>query len=244
MDRGKTEAVISFRGHGSAALRTQLFDRDCPPILVVETENHILSLRVVPSYKHLGAQFTMNVDMEKEICARLGSARQAFEEMKNQIFLNKRLPLAARIQLFHSLILSRLLYGCAIWTDVSNSTLKKLESTLIGYYRRIHDVGFWKADHLTDDTFLRSNQLPSFRVIWARHRLIYLQHVAQFGTVFHKALLHLERLTHTGWLVELQDDLEWLQTLRPLPFDLPTDRPAWVHAWDVLRSCKPCLHGK
>ena len=122
LDRGKTEAVINFRGPGSDALRTQLFDRDCSPVLVGETEHHILSLRVVPSYKHLGAQFTMNIDMEKEIFVRLGSARQAFEEMKNQVFLNKRLPLAARIQLFHSLILSRLLYGCAIWTDVANST--------------------------------------------------------------------------------------------------------------------------
>ena len=225
LDRGKTEAVLNFRGPGSDGLRTQLFDRDHPPTLVVETEHHILSLRVVPSYKHLGAQFTMNIDMEKEIFARLGSARQAFEEMKAQIFL-------------HSLILSRLLYGCAIWTDVSNSTLKKLESTLTGYYRRIYDVGFWKADHLTDDTFLRSNQLPSFRIIWARHRLIYLQHIAQHGAVFHKALLHLERLTQSGWLVELQDDLDWLQRLHPLPFDLPHDRHEWVHAWEVLRSCK------
>ena len=83
----------------------------------------------------------MNVDMEKEITARLGSARQAFEEMKNQVFLNKRLY-EASLQLFHSLILSRLLYGCTIWTDLPNSLMKKLESSLTMYHRRICDVGF------------------------------------------------------------------------------------------------------
>ena len=32
----------------------------------------------------------MGVDVTREICARIGSARQAFEEMKRPIFLNKR----------------------------------------------------------------------------------------------------------------------------------------------------------
>ena len=91
---------------------------------------------------------------------------------------------------------------------------------------------------MTDDTFLHSRQLPSFRVCWARHRLNYLQHVAQHGAVFQKALLHLGRLTNTGWLMELQDDLAWLQTLHSLSFDIPTDRPMWVEAWEMLCSCK------
>ena len=239
LDKGKTEAVLCFRGPGSDAQRLQIFDTGCQPVIVVDADSHILSLRVVPSYKHLGAQYTMNIDVGREIRARLGAARQAFEEMKKPLFLNKRLPVAARIQLFQSLILSRLLYGCAVWTDVPNALIKKLETTLIAYYRQIHDIGFWNQDHVTDDSFRRAHQLPTFRQFWARHKLTFLQHIAQFGSVFHKSLLLRELCTGRGWLFEMRDDLEWLGAFRQLPFELPHDRPSWVSVWDALRSCRP-----
>ena len=181
LDKGKTEAVLCFRGPGSDAMRLKLFDTERQPIIVVKTESHILTLRVVPSYKHLGALYSMNVDVGREIRARIGSARQAFEEMKKPLFVNKRLSVEARLKLFNSLILSRLFYGCAVWTDIPNALAKKLESTLIAYYRQIYDVGFWQPVHITDDSFRRANRLPTFRQIWARHKLTFLQHVAQHG---------------------------------------------------------------
>ena len=239
LERGKTEAVLCFRGPGADRQRLDIFDTGCQPVIVVDTDSHILSLRVVPSYKHLGAQFTMNIDVSKEIGARISSARQAFEEMKKPLFLNKRLPVAARMQLFQSLILSRLLYGCAVWSDVPAVMVKKLETTLTAYYRQIHDVGFWKYDHITDDAFRREHQLPTFRQIWARHKLIFLQHVAQRGTVFHKALLFRELETTSGWLTEMHDDLTWLSSFIELPFDLPHDRQSWVAVWEFLRQCRP-----
>ena len=81
--------------------------------MIVPTLTHILTLRVVAAYKHLGARFLMDADLEQEITARIGSARQAFEEVKRQIFLNKAIPVKGRVQLYSSLILSRLFYGCS-----------------------------------------------------------------------------------------------------------------------------------
>lgn len=237
LDRGKTEAVLCFRGPGADALRSQIFDKAVPPVIVIPTDSHLLSLRVVPSYKHLGAQFTMNVDITKEIAVRLGAARQAFEEMKKPIFLNKRLPVTARIQLFQSLILSRLLYGCAVWSDVPLAVIKKVEATLTAYYRRIYDIGFWTDTHISDEEFLRSKQLTTFRIFWAKHKLTYLQHIAQYGSVYHKALLLRELQTGSGWLTEVTDDLQWLSSFKPLPFETPSDRPSWVSVWESLRSC-------
>ena len=60
--------------------------------------------------------------------------------------------------------------------------VKKLEATLMGYYRQIHDVGFWKHDHITDDEFRRAQQLPTFRQIWARHKLTFF---AACGAIWH-----------------------------------------------------------
>ena len=81
--------MLCFRGQGSDAQRLKIFDTGRQPVIVVDTDSHILTLRVVPSYKHLGAQYSMNIDVGREIRARLGAARQAFEEMKKPLFLNK-----------------------------------------------------------------------------------------------------------------------------------------------------------
>ena len=239
LDAGKTEAVLCFRGTGATAHRSALFDRDRLPVLVVETESHILSLRVVPTYKHLGAKFTMGLDINKEVNARLGSARQAFEEMKHTIYLNKRLPLAARLQLFQSLILSRLFYGCAVWSDVPTTTVKRIDSALMSYYRRIHNIGYWNGHHISDADLLRSHQLPSFRLLWAQHKLTFLQHVAQHGPVFHKALLFRELEAGSGWLFELQSDLEWLARFQPALATIPTQRDQWTDLWKQLRQGAP-----
>ena len=77
---------------------------------MVTTDTHILTVRDVPSYRHLGVRFAMNLDVEQEITARLGAAKQAFQQMTKAIFLNRALPVQARISLFQSLVLSRLLF--------------------------------------------------------------------------------------------------------------------------------------
>ena len=143
LDSGKTELVVMFRGEGAVSCRSQLFDREGAPKLVVTTESHVISVRVAASYRHLGVRFAMNLDLDTEVNARLGAARQAFEQMKRAIFMNVAIPVSCRISLFQSLILSRLLYGCAIWTELSTASYKKLETMVIGNYRKIYGVGYW-----------------------------------------------------------------------------------------------------
>jgi hypothetical protein len=52
----------------------------------------------------------MNADIEHEILTRIATARQAFEELKRPIFSNRHIPIEGRLQLYNSLIISRLLY--------------------------------------------------------------------------------------------------------------------------------------
>lgn len=90
-EAGKTEAVVMFRGAGANHQRTTTFDKPLPPCLVVATPTHLLRLRIVASYKHLGARFAMDAELNQEINQRMAAARQAFEEMKRPIFKNKAL---------------------------------------------------------------------------------------------------------------------------------------------------------
>ena len=77
-ESGKSEAVIMYRGKGASAHKPALFDSETPPCIVASTESHVLTLKVVATYRHLGARFTMNADIENEIISRIAMARQAF----------------------------------------------------------------------------------------------------------------------------------------------------------------------
>ena len=60
LDSGKTELVVMFRGAGAVQCRSEMFDREAAPQIVVTTDSHIISVRVAASYKHLGVRFAMN----------------------------------------------------------------------------------------------------------------------------------------------------------------------------------------
>ena len=81
--------------------------------------------------------------------------------------------------------------------------------------------------------------MTSFRIFWARHRLCYLQHLAEHGHTFYKSLLLMELQNNKGWPFEVSEDLKWLASFHELPFDIPVDRAGWITAWSVLRTCKP-----
>ena len=180
----------------------------------------------------------MNMDIESEIVARVGAARQAFEQMKKAVFLNPALPESTRLSLFQSLVLTRLLYGCAIWSEISATSFRMLEALTIDHYRRICGVGFWTDANVSDKDFLQQQGLPPFRILLAKYRLGFLQHVACHGITAHKTLLLAEFATMKGWLFEVVQDLEWLSSFCALPFAPPASRAQWIEAWTQLRSCK------
>ena len=239
MQKGKTEAVMMFRGKNANRCRSALFDADSPPTLVSATSTHVLSIRVVPSYRHLGARYTMDLDIDEEINNRIGMAKQAYAELKRAIFSNRALAATARVQLYESLVLTRLLYGCSVWSDVPAPLVKQIETMIIKHHRSIYNCGFWTDDGISDEAFIATNQVMPFRLHWARHRLVYLQHIARHGLPVQIQLLLAEYATGKGWLHEVSRELAWMATLVELPFELPTTAAMWQDLWPVLAAWKP-----
>eukprot|EP00438_Fugacium_kawagutii_P003800 Skav211113 [mRNA] locus=scaffold3323:140647:145771:+ [translate_table: standard] len=236
---GKTEVIMMHRGHQSDACRAKLFTGDTIPVVVTASEDYILSVRVVATYKHLGARQGMNADIDQEIKVRLAQARQAYEEMRRPIFKGNKLPTQVKLRLFQSLIMSRMLYGCGVWSDIPAAVLHKLESSLVSYYRSIINDGWWNAACSTTAELLAQNQLPSFRVILAKHRLLYLRHLALHRKEFHWNLLVTEAHHGTGWLCEVKEDLRWMSTVVVLPFDCQGHQMDWDTVLCDIAACKP-----
>ena len=236
MAQGKTEVVLMYRGKDANKHRIKTFDTSRAPTIVTTTPTHVLSIRVVPSYRHLGARYTMDLDINEEVAHRMAMAKQAFEEMRHAVFGNRSLAIDARVTLYDSLVLSRLLYGCSAWSDIPGTLVRQLEAMIIGHHRRMRNEGFWTASDLNDEAFVKKYQIITFRVHLARHRLGYVQHLARHALPVHLTLLLQELETGKGWLCEAAQDLQWLKSLVDLPFDIPTTPQMWKDTWPTLAS--------
>ena len=216
-DKGKTEAVLMFRGEEADRYRRRFFSSDQEAHIVSSTATHVFSVRAVPSYKHLGIRFQMDADLDHEIQCRSAQARVAFHELRRPIFANKAISTVARLQLLQSLVFSKLLYGCGSWYSIPRRTVQKIDSLLMKFYRSVLNTGFWSSSRSTDDDIRTQHNLPSFRVLLATARLRYLRHVASHDHGFHRQLLLEERGRNNGWLLEVEDDLTWMRACVDFP---------------------------
>lgn len=123
--------------------------------------------------------------------------------------------------------MSRLLYGCCAWSDVTPKQLQTIESHLLKMQRSILNDGFWSHRCSTDEALRQRHNLKPFRAIWMKLRISYLQHAATTAPAYYRQLLIEEYKLGRGWLFEVQADLKWAHSIAPLGFDLPE-----VEQWD------------
>jgi len=69
------------------------------------------SVQVVSSYSHLGGLIHHKHDNTAEIRRRIAIAQATFTQHRKTLLQNAALSLKRRVELFRSLVLSRLLYG-------------------------------------------------------------------------------------------------------------------------------------
>ena len=233
MEKGKTSAVVSFRGTGAPLLR-QHFQLGPRPGDEIPIGDQTFFLHYVPSYKHLGTIFAANHRMDLEIRSRIGQAQAAFNQISKPILTNRYLPERTRVQLFRALIETKLFFGLGAWITPTHRQMAKIKAVLL---RMLQKVLRLSKDAILSTTaaevFQRTHQ-PDPRVPLATDRLLFAQRLWEHGPADPQHLLHREQaLCQTSWMAGLQADLEWLRSLEPdaqTPVD-PSDLTALFDYW-------------
>eukprot|EP00438_Fugacium_kawagutii_P004073 Skav227081 [mRNA] locus=scaffold1387:128305:134481:+ [translate_table: standard] len=238
LEAKKTEAVVMFRGKGAVEARLQLFQEDRPPHLVVPCRDHIISLRISPSYKHLGGRYGMTGDLQDELVARQKDARRAYAELRRPLFGNRRISVRTRLQLLQSLVISKLLYGAAVWADLSPAQLHSLDTSLMKWVRAITGNHLGNPEDRVSDASLRAtHRLPTVRQLLAKIRLRFLHFVVHWADSWYVDLLLLDAASEGSWLGAVAIDLRWLFRTVEVPSSL-TDafEQGWAPFFDAVKG--------
>lgn len=232
--KGKTEAVVTFRGTGAPELRKRYVLSDKPGIPVQMDDTRSEWLHFSPSYKHLGTMYATTHTLEQELRHRIGAAKGAFGQLARSVVCNRHFPRPLRLRLFHALVGSRLFFGLGAWATPPPRLMQKLRVTYLGMLRKVLKLP--KDEFASHKQVLIEAEAGDVRARLAMDRLAYARRVFQCGPAFLQTLLFREHEVHAdSWLHGLFADLQWLCDLMPgdLPEGCTVDLTELIHLWQM-----------
>ena len=229
---GKTELLVSLRGRGVRAVKARLFGPNSTRSLPILGEHRCHSLSVVGQYQHLGGLLHHGGDHRHEMRRRVAIAHQSFNRLRKSIFGNKAIALDRKAQLFDSLIMSKLLYGCESWVLRTWQHKQFLHSAIMRLYRRLLGVRHDAA--LCDDSICVALNVLTPTELLRRARLRYLGTLHRCFDAVTWDVLH----SDLEWCALVRDDLCWMwnqiSTSSSLS-DPASSLASWRYLW--------CYHG-
>ena len=230
MEKNKTEAVIQYRGQEAPQARLTRFVEQCGH-LQLGTPFNGASLRVVSDYQHLGTNFAQGASIVREVRIRLGKASTVFRQLRKNIFANRKLPIATRLTLLESLVLSIVFHGSGNWPLLPYRLMKTLTHGVVAWQRSIIGIGHWSSSQVSDDELLSRWKQPTVVMRLAKFRILYgLQWYQQAPPILTQ-LVSAEDFDDDSWLAAVRHDLRWLSRFAPNLIPTPPESTADVFQW-------------
>eukprot|EP00435_Cladocopium_sp_Y103_P071922 s444_g38.t1 len=187
--KGKTSAVLALKGPNSAELRRQYLLHTNPGVLCGFPDGASEWLHFVAAYKHLGTVFASNHDLQCELRLRVGTAKTAFAQLSRPILTNRNMPVKLRLQMFNSLIATKLFFGLGAWITPTPKQLQYLQGNFISMLKKVLRTG--QTAFTAGQVFAKAST-GDVRARLAVERLMYAQRVFRTGPDFLHHLLHVE----------------------------------------------------
>ena len=132
----------------------------------------------VSSFKYLGSMFHDTCSLDIELSRRIQLAAHAFRRLRHAFFRQRCIRLQVRMQVYHCMVTSVLLYGCEAWA-LSAVQLERLEVFHRQCLRQI--VGWRLSDRMSNEQLCGRCNATTMRVMVVRHQLRWLGHLGRMG---------------------------------------------------------------
>ena len=113
--RGKSEAMLVYRGRGSQEARQQRLLPDGSMCVKLPVDADADYLHVVRSYKHVGSAVTDDGSLAENAKLRARSALSAYATLACRLFSSESITAQLKLDFARSLVFSRLLYNTHLW---------------------------------------------------------------------------------------------------------------------------------
>ena len=211
-DKAKSEVIIGLAGPGAKEGRQRMLGGEKKDNVIQQNDGSTARITNVARYKHLGVQQQACGDMKEEVAYRIEQAWGAWRPLAPHVFLNRNLKVQTRLNLWQSLVLTRLYYAAGTWPVMPASLLKKIEATEMKMLRKITGRHYKEGqERRTNDEVRAQYKHPTARIRQAQERMTYARRLFLHAEAPLKEILKVEyEVSGDSWLHGLWADLDWL----------------------------------
>ena len=152
---GKTEAMLTWRGAGSRAIRQQLLCEARPALPLVLDNGDKASLSLTRSYVHLGGLVRDDQTQLEDLERRRHLAMAVFVKLRKHLLFNPQLQPVEKLSLLFALVHRRFLHGAGFWALASHRERHLFRTAIFQWYRSsFRPITGLSVRGLTDDEVL------------------------------------------------------------------------------------------
>jgi len=234
MEAGKTEVLRAFVGKGAKHAKQQLLNSEF--LMPIEVGDHLMHLRVVQSYKHLGGWVHADGKPKHALRERLRTAKQAWGPLIQPFFRRKQISTTAKVRVFESLVMSRMLFNVYALSRITQKDIDMWEAAM---RNMVIPLASGKMEGLPPFT-LSTASLCGLIELLPPSDLLHVARLRFLPRLLANCPSVLWDLIHQGdnggdsWATSLRSSLEWLCTfMGPRLALVPTaDLKDW---WSYIR---------
>ena len=207
---GKTEGMVSYQGKGSRQCRRDL-EKGEQPMLAFRTDHAgPQALRLVRSYKYLGAMIEDNENLLPEIRIRTLQAQGQMRPLRKTILSNPSTDHGAKRTIMQSLGLSKACYAIGTWPNLNVTQRTLWQNGIVELYRMLQPN---QKEKTSVPETLQYSGLPTPQHLLRRHRFIVLTQMAKYGSAEYRELILREATTGPrSFLETIREDWHWYNT--------------------------------
>ena len=222
--KGKT---VAFRGADAPKHRALHLLQEDPGVTIALHQRDPVRLSFACAYRHLGVTFTAEGNMDYEIKQRIGQAAAAYHALRKVLLRNQGMRPSTRLRLLETLVLTRLYFGLATWTPLSDKAFNALETFTKKLIRQTLSPKTVEGRSWND--LVDEYQIPSVGLRLAKARLSYVAKLYQNGPqILQDVLRREEEVCSINYLGQIRQDLRWLNQVHP--------DSQWHHmSWETLQ---------
>ena len=234
--KGKTEALLKYRGKNAAAHMTARCSSG-EAFISLPANATAPHVAVVSEYKHLGSYVAVSGAFMPDAEHRCSLAMNAFAPLAVRIFGAYDICIHIRIRFLESLVCSRLFYNTELWVIASTQSyaaLRQLNKVYMHAARRVADKMRYGQRECPKDLEVRMTLgLPSIECRLRRRRLMYLPRLVNKGPASLAVLLSVRGPNgrRMPWAEQIARDLQILKEALPSQLCKLPDPFIDAHPW-------------
>lgn len=133
-------------------------------------------LEQVNEFRYLGSIISSDANDTSDIKARIETASNSYNKLRNSVWKRKEISVKTKMQLYRSIILPTLLYGCESWT-LPKTSLKPLEKFQMKCLRNILGLSLW--DKKSNEEIRKMTNQPKVESLMRYRRQQWLGHISR-----------------------------------------------------------------